>query len=137
MRFLAFAIASLLALPSALAKRPKIAILDLVIQGDAPAELRAKMEKSLAGGLFTAGYDVVTREEVHRKLRGARELEGCTTSTCLGKVGQLVGCAEFVRGRVDTAGASYTIEVELYAADASGGLVRRVEKSCPVCTLPE
>lgn len=137
MRLVWLAVASLLAVPSAWGQRAKIAILDVTVAGDAPAEIRGKMEKSLAGGLYAAGYEVVRREEVRRRLRSARELEGCTTPTCLGKVRGLVGAAQFVRGRVETEGASFTVSLELYAAEAVGGLVRRQEKSCAPCTLAE
>jgi hypothetical protein len=137
MRLVWPAVASLLAASSAWGQRPKVAILDVSVAGDAPAEIRGKMEKSLAGGLYAAGFDVVRRDDVRRKLRAARELEGCTTPTCLAKVEALVGAGQFVRGRVETEGASYTIALELYAAEAAGGLVRRQEKSCTPCTLAE
>ncbi|HKA92084.1 MAG TPA: PEGA domain-containing protein [Haliangiales bacterium] len=137
MRLVGLACVSLLALPSAWGQRPKVAILDVSVAGDAPAEIRGKMEKSLAGGLFAAGYEVVRREEVRRKLRSARELEGCTTPTCLAKVQGLVGADQFVRGRVETEGASFTVALELYAVEAAGGLVRRQERSCAPCTLAE
>jgi len=137
MRLVWLALASLLALPSAWAKRPRIAVLELTIEGDAPAEIRAKMEISLAGGLYSAGYDVVGRAEVAKKLRGARELVGCTTSTCLAKIRPLVGAEKFVRARVESQGSSFTVSLELYAPDAPGGLMRRQEQSCAVCTINE
>jgi hypothetical protein len=137
MRLAWLALAPLLALPSAWAKRPRVAVLDITNEGDAPAEIRTKMEISLAGGLYSAGYDVVGRAEVQKKLRGARELVGCTTSTCLAKIRPLVGAEKFVRARVESQGSSFSVSLELYSPDASGGLVRRQERSCAVCTMNE
>src|SRR5262245_55277611 len=77
--------------PPARAAKPRVAILDMEIQGDAPPELRDQLDKSLTGGLFAGGFEVVSRDVVRQKLRTSPELVGCTTTTCLEQVGQLVG----------------------------------------------
>jgi PEGA domain len=118
-------------------KRPRIAVLEVTIEGDAPPELRGQIGKSLGGGIYAAGYDVVDRDEVAARLRGARALVGCMSTTCLAKIATLVNAKKFIRARALAAGAAYTIELELYAPDAPSGLVDRLERSCPVCTLRE
>lgn len=137
-------VAALVLLPCLLAASPvsaeertRVAVLDLLIEGDAPAELRQQLDRSLAGGLYAAGFEVVARADVAAKLRGAPELVGCTTTTCLEKVGTLVGARRFVRARVEASGASYTIELTLLGADVEGAVVRRAERSCAVCTISE
>jgi hypothetical protein len=131
------AIVTLAARPAHAADRPRVAVLEIIIEGDAPAELRRQLDKSLAGGLYAAGYDVIPRDEVEKKLKHAPELVGCLTSTCLERVGELVGTRLFARARVSANGAAYTIELELLSADASTGPLARVERSCPVCTIDE
>lgn len=138
-RVLAVLALALQALPvqAAPEKRARIAVLEVTIEGDAAPELRAQIGKSLDGGLYTAGYDVVDRDEVAGKLRNARALVGCISTTCLTKIGALVNAKKFVRARIEASGAAYTIGLELLAPDAPGGLADRVERSCPVCTLRE
>ncbi|MBI4508140.1 MAG: hypothetical protein HY698_00805 [Deltaproteobacteria bacterium] len=117
--------------------RRAVAVLDVVIEGDAPPELRESLERSMADGLGAAGWTVVSREETMQKLRGVPELVGCVTTTCLERIGPLVGARRFLRGRVEAAGASYTIELELLGADVDGGGISRMERSCAVCTIGE
>lgn len=130
-------VASLLAFAAQAKARPRVAILDLAIAGDAPPELRAELERSLAGGLSSVGFAVVSREDTLDKLKEAPELIGCSTTTCLERIGHLVGATRFVRGRVVADGAAFAIELELLSADISGSVVTRVERSCAVCTLAE
>ena len=118
-------------------KRQRIAVLEVTIEGDAPPELRGQISKSLGGGIFAGGYDVVDRDEVAAKLRGARALVGCVSTTCLAHIGTLVNAKKFVRVRAFATGAAYTIELELYAPDAPSGLANRIERACTVCTLRE
>lgn len=130
-----------LALPAfavqAAEKRERIAILEVALEGDAPPELRAQIGKTVDAGLRASGLDVVGRDEVAAKLRNARSLVGCVSTTCLARIGNVVGAKRFLRARVEASGAAYTLELELLAADAPGGLVERVERACPVCTLRE
>ena len=115
----------------------RVAILDLVLAGSAVPEVADRLEASLAAGLVAAGFAVIPRVEVQALLRAAPELDGCLTTSCLERAGRLVGARRFVRARAEAAGASWSLEVEVYGADAAGGLVDRVERSCPVCTIKE
>lgn len=123
--------------------RPRVAVLEIELDGDAPPELRTQLDRSLAGGLYAAGYEVVGREAVAEKLRAAPELVGCVTTTCLERVGTIVGAEHFVRVRVNASGAAYTLELELFGVVIAGaqrqsyGLSRRLERTCPVCTISE
>jgi hypothetical protein len=118
-------------------EKPRVAILDLTIEGDAPPELRAQLDKSLAGGLASAGYGIVARDEVAKKLKSSPQLVGCVTTTCLARVGDVVKATRFIRARVEANGAAYTIDLELLGADGADALVKHVSKSCPVCTIAE
>src|SRR5262249_21981321 len=113
------------------------AVLEVAIEGDAPPELRAQIGKSLDAGLHGTGLEVVARDEVAAKLRSSRSLVGCFSTTCLARIGNIVGASRFLRVRVEASGAAYTLGLELLAADAPGGLVDKVERACPVCTLRE
>ncbi len=117
--------------------RPRVAVLEIRIEGDAAPELRDQLDKSLAGGLFKAGWDVISRTQVARKLEGSPELVGCMTTTCLETIGDMIGTSRFVRVRVSATGAAYTVELELLAADVATGPIARLEKSCAPCTFDE
>jgi hypothetical protein len=133
----ALAIVCLLCAPAIAEDRERVAVLSVEIEGDAPPELRRDLEKSLDGGLYAGGFDVIRRAEVEKKLRSAPELRGCASTTCLQRIGMLVGVEHFVRARIEAAGGGYTAELQLLGADAPGGVITRVERSCPVCTLAE
>jgi hypothetical protein len=118
-------------------KRPKIGVLEIIIEGDAPAELRKQLDRSFAGGLYAAGYEVVPRDQVQKALKKTPELVGCLTTTCLARVSDVVGTRLFARARVTANGAAYTVELELLSVDDASGPIGRVEKTCPVCTIDE
>ncbi len=119
------------------ADEKRVAVLEIAIEGDAPPELRAQLEKSLDGGLYAAGFEVVTHAEVTKKLKTAPELAGCTSTTCLDRLGKLLHVTRFVRARVEASGAAYQFELELLGAEVAGGVVNRVDRSCSVCTIAE
>lgn len=127
----------LAAVTAAAERRPRLAVLELAIEGDAPPELRAQLGRSLVAGFGQSGYDVVTRDDVAARLRSAPALVGCVSTTCLERLGGLLGARRFVRARVEAAGAAYTVELVLLGAEVQGGVVQRLEKACPVCTLVE
>jgi hypothetical protein len=117
--------------------RPRVAVLEIRIEGDAAPELRDQLDKSLAGGLAKAGWEVVSRLQVQKRLDATPELVGCMTTTCLEAIGAKVGTSRFVRVRVSATGAAYTVELELLAADVATGPIARMEKSCAPCTFDE
>lgn len=114
-----------------------VAILDFVLEGSGPPELRPELERGLELGLRDSGVSVISRDEITRRLADAPELQGCTTITCLERVATKVGSSEFARARVHASGAAYVIALELLSAASGATTARRVEKSCPVCTIGE
>lgn len=133
----ALALVAVLATAAAAETRPRVAVLELAIEGDAEPELRPQLAKSVAGAIHATGFDVVGRDEVAAKLRANRSLVGCTSTACLTRIGGLVNARRFIRAKIEASGAAYTVELELLGADAPGGVVQRLERACPVCTLRE
>ncbi len=119
------------------APRQRVAVLELSIEGDAPPELRTQLERSLDGGLYSAGFEVMTRAAVAEALAGTPNLIGCTSTTCLERIGEIVGGTRFVRARVAASGASYDMELDLLGAEVEGGLILHKESTCDVCTIGE
>jgi hypothetical protein len=117
--------------------RPRVAIVELTIEGDAPPELRTQLDRSLAGGLASVGWEVISRESCMEALRDTPELMGCVSTTCLDRIGEIVGARRFVRARIEAQGDSFELELELLGADVDGGVIQRREGSCAVCTLTE
>ncbi len=114
-----------------------IAVLSIEISGDAAPELRAQVQESLRLGLEAAGFALVPRERVAAALTALPELADCTSATCLQQLGDEVGASQFVRAQVTAAGAAYTIRLELLSPEIEGQVARRIEDSCPVCTIVE
>jgi hypothetical protein len=114
-----------------------IAVIAVELTGDAAPELRGQLQQSLAKGIAAAGHQPVGLDRVRRAIGDRSELIGCTSTTCLQRIGELVEAQRFLRARVDGVGAAYTIEIELLAARPGSAVERRVEQSCTVCTITE
>ncbi len=112
----------------------RVALLQLRISGDAPAELRAQFEQSISRGLARAGAQAVPIEQVRATLAGT-ELLDCTSSACLEEMALRLRAARFVRAGLEASGAAYWVDLELI--DAGGGDGRKLAESCAVCTLTE
>lgn len=120
------------------APRERVALLDVAVSGDAPRQLRASLLTSLGGGVYAAGWEQVPAKDVDSALASAPGLAGCFTPTCLEQLATKLGSAKlFMRARVSAAGSTYSIELDLLAPTAAGGLIAHVEQKCEVCTLPE
>jgi hypothetical protein len=113
------------------------AVLALEISGDGEPMLRQQLLRSLTGGLAAGGLRVVDHDAVRAALTETPELAGCTSTTCLSRIGVRVGATYFVRAQVEASGSSYTIALELLSAEVEGALVMRLEDSCSVCTIME
>jgi hypothetical protein len=110
------------------------AIAAIDIAGDADPGLKPAIAAAVARGLDAASAPHVTPEVVASALRARPELVGCTSTTCLAKLGSIVGAARFVTARVETAGAAYNVELTVLTVD--GPVARRTAK-CEVCTMSD
>jgi hypothetical protein len=110
------------------------AVAAIDIAGDADPGLKPAIAAAVARGLDAAGAPHVTPEVVASAFRARPELVGCTSTTCLAKLGSIVGAARFVTARVETAGAAYNVELTVLTVD--GPVARRTAK-CEVCTMSD
>ena len=115
----------------------RVAVLRLVVEGDAARELKDDVAGSLTVGLVAAGYEVIPDELLRRLLAGTPELTDCMTRECLARIADKVDATHFVRARVERIGAQYSVEVELLTAPPEQELITRIEDSCAVCTVKE
>jgi hypothetical protein len=112
----------------------RAAIVGLELGGDAAPQLRRTLSRSIADGLAGAGVQVVGSDEVASQLASRSELTGCSSTACVAEIGERLGVGHLVRGQIEARGADYTIVLELVAV-ADGGVIRRVEDTCTVCTV--
>ncbi len=116
--------------------RGAIALVALDITGDAAPELKTQLEASIVRGLQDSGVRGASHEDVLAAARDKPELIGCTSTACLEQIGELVDAERFVRARVESNGAAYTIELELLSPEG-GAVERQVVEQCGVCTITE
>jgi len=112
----------------------RVALLELRISGDAPAELRPQVLQAVTRGLSAAGLTAIPYEQVRSELAGT-ELLDCTSSACRSEIGDRLGADRFLRGAIDASGASYAVDLELIGRGEAPG--RRVHEACEVCTMTE
>ncbi|HET6614103.1 MAG TPA: PEGA domain-containing protein [Kofleriaceae bacterium] len=114
-----------------------VAILEIALSGDAAPELRNQIVASVADGLRDGGIDVISRDKVRAALDEAPDLAGCTSTTCLSRLGEMVGTERFVRGDVRATGAAYTVTLELLDASGEPSVIGQVTDACTVCTMTD
>jgi hypothetical protein len=113
-----------------------VAVVGIEITGDA-APLRSQMQQSVRQGLESRGYQSLDFEQVMHAISDTPELIGCVSTTCLERIGKATSARRFVRMHVDGSGAAYTVVLELLSAGVEGGVERRLERACTVCTIAE
>lgn len=113
-----------------------VAVVGIEITGDA-APLRSQMQQSVRRGLESRGYQSLDFEQVMHAIDETPELIGCTSTTCLERIGKATSAGKFLRIHVDGSGAAYTVVLELMSAGVEGGVERRLERACTVCTIAE
>lgn len=115
----------------------RVAVGALQIQGDISDIGRAKIRQNLAGGLASAGFEVVPESEVAQAVQKSSGLAGCDTTACLKKLGEVLGVQRVVKANVELIGtARYVINLQLLTV-ADGQIGAKVEDTCEVCTLFE
>lgn len=115
----------------------KVAIVAIVIGGDAAAQLQAQMDASIMRGIETAGHVGAPIERVRKAIKKQAELIGCTSTTCLNRIGELVEATLFISANVESRGATYNYELTLHDLESEDGVRRRAKRSCEVCTITE
>jgi len=98
---------------------------------------RGALRLSLTGGLAAAGFEVIADEEQTQKLKSAPGLAGCETTTCLKRLGELLGVKQALKAQIEMIGTSRYVTSLALIDTESGREVARVDDTCEVCTLSE
>lgn len=114
--------------------KPRVAVIAVTAE-QLSAEVRAKMDAAVAGGLAASGADVVDSATTTRRI-AAKGLRGCDTSTCRMAIAQETATSYLVRGSVESMGRSYTVRLEMIDG-ATGGVIGAREDRCEICTEGE
>ena len=127
--------------PPGTSPRPRIAITELTLAGEgaAPA-LAMQLQDGFVLALVRAGIDVLDSTDVAKRLAGAPELQGCETSPCLKRTGDLLGVPFVIRVKVDNVGNSYKMTARLFSTQGAAPAALPVaaqSRACDVCTAQE
>jgi hypothetical protein len=127
--------------PPGTSPRPRIAITELTLAGEgaAPA-LAMQLQDGFVLALVRAGIDVLDSTDVAKRLAGAPELQGCDTSPCLKRTGDLLGVPFVIRVKVDNVGNSYKMTARLFSTQGAAPAALPVaaqSRACDVCTAQE
>jgi hypothetical protein len=129
------------AAPPGTSPRTRIAITELTLAGEgaAPA-LAMQLQDGFVLALVRAGIDVLDSTDVAKRLAGAPELQGCETSPCLKRTGDLLGVPFVIRVKVDNVGNSYKMTARLFSTQGAAPAALPVaaqSRACDVCTAQE
>jgi hypothetical protein len=125
--------------PPALA-RPRVAIVEVDVEGSAPTALGNQLQDGFVAGLGRSGVQVVDPGDAARKIEGRAELQRCDSSPCLKSLGQLLEAPYIVKLKIDVAGNSYKSVARLFSTEGSAPAVLPIateSKTCEVCTVEE
>jgi hypothetical protein len=130
-----------LATPPVTSPRTRIALTELTLAGSgaAPA-LAMQLQDGFVLALVRAGIDVLDSTDVAKRLAGAPELQGCETSPCLKRTGDLLGVPFVIRVKVDNVGNSYKMTARLFSTQGAAPAALPVaaqSRACDVCTAQE
>jgi hypothetical protein len=114
--------------------KPRVAVIAVTAE-QLSAEVRAKMDAAVAGGLAASGAEVVDSATAGRQI-AAKGLRGCDTSTCRVAIAESTGTGYLVRGSVESMGRSYTVRLEMIDG-ATGAIIGMREDRCEICTESE
>lgn len=121
--------------------RPRVALLELVIEGDASSPaLSMQLQDGFVLSLVTGGVDVVDAVDIARRLAGTPELQKCETSPCLKQLGQQMGVRHALRVRVQTTGNNYRMTVRVFSTEGAAPAALPLStktRPCDVCTAKE
>jgi len=116
------------------AAKPRIAVVGVTAE-QLSAEVRAKIDAAIAGGLAASGADVVDSTTTARRI-ATKGLGGCETSTCRVAIAEVTGVGYLVRGSVESMGRSYTVHLDIIDG-ATGNVIGSREDRCEICTESE
>src|SRR5438128_249143 len=76
--------------------KPRVAVIPVTAE-QLSAEVRAKIDAAVAGGLAASGAEVVDSATTIKRI-SAKGLRGCDTSTCRIAIAEVTGTSYLVRG---------------------------------------
>jgi hypothetical protein len=121
--------------------RPRAAILQFLVEGEGQSPAMAmQLRDGFLIGLVREGIDVIDSTDVTKQLARAPELQGCETSPCLKRLGELLSARFVLRVKISVTGNSYRMAFRLFstegAAPAAMPLANQ-SRACDVCTVNE
>jgi TolB-like protein len=123
------------------ASRPRVAIADFAFEGEGQSPgLAMQLRDGLLIGLVREGIDVVDSTDVAKQTQRAPELQGCETSPCLKRLGELIGARYVLRAKISLAGNSYRMSVRMFSTEGPAPAALPVAvlfRPCDVCTVNE
>jgi hypothetical protein len=123
------------------ASRTRVAIADFALEGEGQSPgLAMQLRDGLLIGLVREGIDVVDSTDVAKQTQRAPELQGCETSPCLKRLGEMIGARYVLRAKISLAGNSYRMSVRMFSTEGPAPAALPVAvlfRPCDVCTVNE
>lgn len=117
--------------------KKSIALINIEVSGDGPPELRQQLQTHISKALIAEGLKVTTLDQTLKALKSVPELIGCSSTTCLERIFELIPAHRFVRAVVTASGANYEVQLQLLSALEDESIVNTVTESCAVCTISD
>lgn len=119
------------------ARPAKVAIVAIEMKGNVAPELRGQVQRSILAGITEANQRPLLPKKLRTALRKTPDLQNCTSTACLQRIGELTGATRFVNATVDGSGAAYTVTLELLGPDPANRVIAHKEIKCAVCTITD
>ncbi len=107
-------------------KKPRVAVMPLLVEGDVPSEVRSDARDDIAAALESRNYEVVD---------GRPPGANCTDYECIHGVAEEADAQWVIQPALSTIDRDYGIAVRLY--DAAGNLKVNEESTCEICSYAD
>jgi hypothetical protein len=118
-----------------------VAISEFLVDGEGKSPAMAmQLRDGFLIGLVREGIDVIDSTDVAKQLARAPELQGCETSPCLKRLGELLSVRFLLRVKISVSGNSYRMGFRLFSTEGAAPAAlpfANQSRSCDVCTVNE
>jgi hypothetical protein len=113
-----------------------VAIAKLQFEGRIPEVLQALFARRLLEGLSAARFDVLSEEDVRKKLEGSQSLTSCGNATCYPAIATKLSASYLITAHVTESNKTYTVTMEIING-RTGGVLASNRERCETCGVEE
>ena len=114
----------------------RVAIAKLQFEGRIPEVLQALFARRLLEGLSAARFEVLSEDDVRKKLEGSQSLSSCGNANCYPAIATKLSASYLITAHVAESNKTYTVTMEIING-RTGGVLASNRERCETCGVEE